>query len=376
MVYCPIFLDDAGGAPATALADLEGCVRPLLRREQTQIFVAIHGFNTSDREGARQYRRIARDLAKQAGPLGVHSVVVGVHWHSYPGPYLAWLPRMIGSRFISELGFPNALQNPYREKVRLARRCGRSGLRAVLFRLRDAFPGTPVHVLAHSLGAEILVRALAPEVGSNEKPGDPIEQPQRVLRIGMAILAGADLDHDVFTDEHQPAPRAALERVFAWWITVPRKNLADAVLELRRGAGRRDAVGNVGLLLSREDFRLLMARKALVIDNYDIPITHAITDYYTPKRLGRIARSVAYLLDPKAKPAQESELAALDRLAQLPDAELKPYLEEPDPTARLVARWRLRPEDQDYGWVRIIPTKGSPRESGVFHSRLRPVWVV
>ena len=80
----------------------------------------------------------------------------------------------------------------------------------------------------------------------------------------------------------------------------------DAVLELRHGAGRRDAVGNRGMTLYRSDLNPLLARVGLVIDNQQVPITHAIEDYYAPERLRDTLGAMAFLRDPNLPAAKAS----------------------------------------------------------------------
>src|SRR5205823_1858111 len=121
-----------------------------------------------------------------------------------------------------------------------------------------------------------------------------------------------DLDYDRFSRKDDTAVRFALRRAQVWWVTVPEKGHADGALELRHGAGRGDAVGNRGLELNREDLDRLLSRRAMVLDQGNVPPKHAITDYYDDRRLGQLATSLLYLRDPSAAAGKSSVLAALD----------------------------------------------------------------
>lgn len=364
-VYFPVTLDEAGGISKDALNHISGAVEPEAGVSGAQLVVLVHGYNTSQTLGRRQYRQIARDLVAEGEKEGWHPVVIGVHWPSHPGPLLHWLPQMLGYRFISGTGFPNALTNPYLDKARLAASAGRTGLRALLFRLQDDFPGVPLHVFAHSMGSELLIRALAPGPELPPPLLTPIEQPERVLRIQMAVLAGADLDQDVFSPREEHGVPEALPRAAVWWITVPRKNSADAALELRRSAGRRDAMGNVGLELERAQFAALIERRGLVIDNRSVPITHDIRAYYTRERLRDLTASLLYLRQPTAPAPRHSVLADLDTVlaavAAGQEASPSPGVSA---SVRLYLRWQHDRTRQDFGPVRI----GTTADAG----RLRP----
>lgn len=347
--YQPITFDENADVAPAALDHLIASLRKDGRGPHVALVVMVHGFNTSTEAGRKQYRIMGRTLQEEGAKIGLQVAPIGVHWPSSPGPMYRWLPKMLGYRMTAELGFRNAVRNPYLTKVTLARRTGRLALRKLFFRLRADYPAAPIHVLAHSMGSEMLVRALAPEGVSP----DPTAEPGRILSLDVATLAGADLDYDVFTPEEPDSAQAALSRARVWWVTVPGKGVADAVLELRRSAGRRDAVGNRGLELARSDFERLMERRALVLDNDHVPIQHEITDYYDRKRMHALALTYLYLQDPTAPRARNSVLAAIQLVC---DGEtpgmLEPRFQE-NASVRLYNRWRRNPEAVDYGPVEI-----------------------
>jgi esterase/lipase superfamily enzyme len=347
--YSAVDLDETGQAHDSSLDALVASLRGTVQA-RSHIVLMVHGFNTNRATGQRQYSQIARDLRREAGLIGLEVVPVGVHWDAHPGPILKWLPRVIAYRFVAELGFRRALKNPYLGKVKLAGQAGRLGLRPLLLRLRRAFPGCPVHILSHSLGSEAAVRALAPDEG-DLAPGE-------LPKVDLAALAGADLDSDVFVSREGTA-RLALPQARVWWVTVPREARADAALELRRGAGRRDAMGNVGVSLRRPDFKALMERRALILDDERIPIAHDINQYFDRPRLTRLVRSMLYLRQPAAPEAAASELALLDRLRAMSSERLAPWNSSSLVSARLYCDWRAHPGAREFGAVTVLDRDSS-----------------
>jgi esterase/lipase superfamily enzyme len=337
--YQAVTLEDEGAAGAAALEGMVEGVRSELDGDRGQVVVMVHGFNVARKHAEKDYRAVAGRLRAQAEEAGLELAVVGVHWNSGAGSLGKWLPAAVGSRLTSLLGMKKAVKNPYLEKVKTARASGRTGLRAVLFRLQEEFPGTPVHLFAHSLGAEVAVSALCPHL-QPAKDDTRIEQPDRILRVGMVTLVGADLDQDVFTRRPAVEHCMVLDRADVWWVTVPEKGHADGVLELRLGAGRSHAVGNKGLKLEADELGRLLARRALVVDQGRVPATHVVTDYFHRERVRELTASMLYLENPEAPAAQKSILAALDRVLQADQAALASFAESGSGSTRLYAMWR------------------------------------
>ncbi|HTE18882.1 MAG TPA: alpha/beta hydrolase, partial [Armatimonadota bacterium] len=332
-------IEPDGSVNPGSLDRLVNGLRAELRDESVPVVVLVHGFNTSVSAARRQYGLIAAELRAQTKTPGSSVAVVGVHWASHPGPLYRWLPQILGYRFLRELGFRRSITNPYKETLQIARTSGRSGLRAILFRLENEFKNAPLHVFSHSMGSELIIRALAPESGLAAPASAAIEQPERRAQVGLVCLAGADLDHNVFAPGAEASAQQVLPHASVWWFTVPRENTADAVLELRRGAGSRDAIGNRGLSLTREDFNRLMERRALVVDDEFVPISHDINAYYGAQRVTRLAAAIRYLGAPSPPTPSHSLLATLDETLRAELATLAAR-EAPDATsARLYRRW-------------------------------------
>jgi pimeloyl-ACP methyl ester carboxylesterase len=355
--YLSILADETGAIEPAALDRLATAMKAEAQGGPVQVVVLVHGFNTSLTLGRRQYRTIARSLRKEAATAGWKPIVVGVHWASHPGPPLRWMPRMLGYRFLSAAGFPNAVRNPYLEKVKVAETTGRIGLRALLFRIEDELPGVPVNVFAHSMGSEVLLRALAPR---SVEAAAAASSPMRSPKLGMVVLAGADLDQYAFAPGEEGSAASALPMARLWWITVPKRNSADAALELRRAAGRRDAMGNVGLALTREQFASLLARRGLLIDNRSVPIAHDLTDYFPRDRIQSLVSSLRYLQSPEAPEAKTCTLAILDRILKADPSQLPSVVHVRGPSARIYVRWRMEVARPGYGSVKIIPPPSAP----------------
>lgn len=350
--YTPMVLNQDGTADAAELDALAGSLHRRIRDERTQVVVLVHGFAVDAEHATHDYRDIAQRLRAEATAAGLREEVVGLYWPSASGDAASWMLKATGNRITSLLGFRHAVANPYLEKCKLAGQTGRTGLRALLFRIQSEFPRNPVNLFSHSLGAQVVVSALAPETS---KARDAVEQPGRALRVGVVTLAGADLDCDAFNKKNDIATRLALKRAAVWWVTLPKTGEADAVLELRRGAGKCDAVGNRGLELSRDDLNRLIGRRALVLDQGNVPSGHGLTDYYNNPRLDDLVASMLYLQDPATQntAARGSVLAQLDRVLKAEPGEVA-CDEATCASVKLYAAWKQDPSTDRFGttvWV-------------------------
>jgi hypothetical protein len=351
-MYVPVTLDKNGSVSDAALSEMTAAVRSEIGDRSAQLVVLIHGFAATP-ETSREDFNIAADRLKAAArSAGITLEVVGIHWDAAVGGTGKWMAQATASRFVSLLGAKRAVKNPYLEKTREAIVAGRIGVRSVFFRLQDAFPETTLHGIAHSLGARVLVSAMAPDAGAGD-----VEQPSRTLRVGMAALIGADLDCDAFARK-KSGSRLALGRAGVWWVTVPENGQADGVLELRRGAGKPDAIGNCGMRLEREDLDALLERRALVVDQKDIPAAHSMHRYLTQTRAGALAAAIAYLTDPRSADP-DCILAHLDReRAGSACAQDAAAVDESDPCLKLYRTWRANPGATRFGIIQVRRHRG------------------
>ena len=365
--YTPAFFAEDGTMSAP---DLDAVVRGLRAAKvdrETQVVVVLHGFNADWGVVARDYDRIARLLARRDASRPGHFVMIGAHWPSDPGPMQDWLPKMAAYRFTTGLGFPSPVPNPYMQKTRVAGAVGRRGLRSLLFRIQDEFPGAPVSLWGHSMGSEGVVRALAPRTRFRREAPGTIDAPDRELHVSSVVLAGADLDQDIFTRRSRSSAREALPRADLWWFTVAKANTADAALEIRRGAGRSDAIGNRGLTLDRETLDQLISRHALLMDDEEIPIFHEMKRYYDEERLMRLRPSLEYLRGARDDASMHSQLADLIQLDTLSRDDLVPQERSPQLAVRLVARWKLGHNLSRFGAVRVLREERHPASDASFN---------
>jgi len=358
--YC-VGIDKDGRADTRGLDRLTARLQHAAADGPVQVLVMVHGFQTPTTSADEDYQGIAAQFGKQCSRAGVRPFLVGVHWDSGSDALGKWLPKAVGNRITSLLGFKNAVKNPYLEKVSYARQVGRNGLRSILLRLQDAAPETPVNVLAHSLGAEVVVSALAPERYLASQPGEIAEQ-SRTLRLGVVTLAGADVDYDAFDRDRKDNAARALGQAQVWWITVPGEKTADGMLELRRGAGRGDAMGNRGVKLSRNDADRLLRRRGLVIDMGDVPVKHGFGDYCTANRVEALARSYCYLADPNTAEGSVSLLAALDRVLTADPGSLQIAKTEPC-SQRVYKAWRQNGINARYPAIAVSDRRRDSEEA-------------
>lgn len=347
-------LEQDGRADEQTLNAVTEAVRRDVEAGSKEIDVLIHGFNVDRKEMEEEYAPLAQRLHEEGEASGRTPSVVGVHWAAETEK--GWLLKAAGSRLASLVGAKKAVKNPYLQKCDVAQSSGRQGLRALAFRLQDRFPNVPIHLFTHSMGAQVAVAALAPEAGTPDAA--QVEQPRRTLRVGMVMLAGADLDQDVFAKENSAANNA-LGRARLWWVTTPEKGTADGVLELRRGAGKSDAVGNKGLKLTSADLDRLISRRALVLDEGKVPARHRFADYYGERRVRQVALSLRYMATPEDPAAGGSVLASLDQVLSGGPATGKCA------SARLYAAWKHDGGTGEVDCVALVEPKGGVRVAGM-----------
>lgn len=341
--YLPVTVSDKGALHRDELA---GLVSKLKQAKPQRVVVLIHGFNTNRKHADRAYRQMAERLAQSTQGDLLRMKVVGVHWDSGVGGLGKWIPQALGHRVTSLLGFKRAVKNPYLDKVEAAEETGRGGTRELLLTLQQELPGCEIDILAHSLGAAVALSALAPEAGLKKDESPHIFGRGQELRLGLVGLLGADVDRDVFARRDTPRMRSALNMARVWWITVPQEGQADGILELRRGAGRPDALGNAGMELRREDYDALLARRGLVIERDNIPTWHDIADYFAPTRCERVVSAMLHLQGVDHPRAQSSVLARLDEVMAAPDAEISGFSGSRDSNVRMYAVWRTKRQAQ------------------------------
>lgn len=150
--------------------DLRQSVEKSTRRE---LFVFVHGFYVTFDDAARRTAQIAHDIEFD-GPAVVYS------W-----PSQGWL-----------LGYLADSTNVEWAEPLLAR---------FLSQLADESNADHIHILAHSMGAQLLSRAVREFVRDGGAAGGPV--------LDQVVLAAADVDAEIFERDYAPALSKAAKRV-------------------------------------------------------------------------------------------------------------------------------------------------------------------
>jgi hypothetical protein len=320
----------------------QAALAELARREPKpqHLVVLIHGWDDPVYQSTKEYSQIADDAQAYFQRRRERAVVLGIQWDSDAGALRDWLPKAVAFRLLNAVGLKKKLDDPYLQKVELARSVGRRGLRQTLFDLEDRFPHARVHLWIHSLGAEAAMHALAPTLTSGD-PNNPFETycPERTPRVDVLALAGADLDRDLL-DRNSGWTQAQLPRLL--WLTMPPFGVGrDRTLILRKLVRETPAIGDEGPRLAEAQFDALMSQRRLVFDAQAVPRDHQFLGYYNPDRLEGLV-DAAIALRPQG-PRRSALLADLDRVLAAPNtvAALKPFLENADNCTKLYALWRM-----------------------------------
>jgi hypothetical protein len=311
---------------------------------------------------------IASRLHAALGAEAAETAVIGVRWPSDPGPARRWIRHAVLHRFSRAFGLPGGPRDPYYTIAWRAQGVGRRGLRQLIFGLQDAFPGTEVHLLTHSLGARVAMNALAPDLTPDRQDGRPAFLPGRELRVRTIVLAGADLDTRLFLRGNQaPAAAAALARADLWWFTLPEPGTRDRVLVLRDLHVGRRPIGNGGPRFAPGDADRLLREGRLILDVGRVPEQHSQVEYYRRERIAALAGALtrpgtvrvatrlpvgeeaARIIGYPAAAATRSVVATVHEILASPatPAALAPYLADPAVTVQLYAAWKLTAAAQE-----------------------------
>lgn len=318
-LFQPVWVD--GTAHATG-GDLERLGAD--ENDPQDIVVWIHGLATSRVVGGKEYEILSKRLKEAFAAHGRSVAVVGLQWDS----------EVIRSPF--------TLIDQYEEKTKLARRVGRYGARQVLLKLQAKFPKARLSVFTHSLGSEVLLAALRPELEYsewNEQERCDVCEPKSDIRLHTVVLAGSDLDYDVTRQSAAaPTPR---ELQLLWSTQSPtfRRNQRDIFLDLRSFIRGR-AWGSTFPIMSEKEYDLLLGRRRAVFDSNNIPHYHALLSYYEPDRLAHIVSGLLYEAKLSEPPP---ELRAVNAVMDAPASKeaLVPHLDDAELSGRVYALWRL-----------------------------------
>ncbi|MBT9586670.1 alpha/beta hydrolase [bacterium] len=304
-----------------ALADIQK-----VQAQPEHIVVLVHGYNVVREDGAAQFQEVADRLVPLSGPLKHNLVVLGLQWDSAaPGAQSPW-----------------SAEEAYLEKVTRARAVGHLAARQLLLAVQKQFPRAYITVLAHSLGCEVSVGALFPEITyADELPKSESFEPAQELFLNMLCLTGSDLDYDcwykggiIFRAQN---PRARL-----LWMTVSPyvRGGRDRTLQIRQMT-RGMAGGSAFPRMTEQQYDFLFKYRAIFFDQKDIPEGHEFVNYLSADRLTRMLSAAVYLTDPNAERPQEiDDIYKVLALANKVE-EFLPWLDHPNVSGQLYALWRL-----------------------------------
>lgn len=155
----------AGGAGHDSRVDLASWIAEVLDSAETpDILIYVHGFNTSHREMLDRHRIIADRMAAS----GYRGAVVSFDWPSN-GSVFAYPADRANAKTVAPFLVADGI-----------------------FALRQAAPGHRLHILAHSMGAYLVVRGFS-EHGGNWRVGEVLFVAADVERRFMANGAWAAL---------------------------------------------------------------------------------------------------------------------------------------------------------------------------------------
>jgi len=314
--YVPVWIEKTG---QLADADVTQAMNALAAEKPENIVVLVHGYATPRDASAAQYKELAARIRAEFAKQGKQVSVLGVQWNSEVGSVVF----------------------DYGETVTVARGVGRYAMRQLLLALRQRFPGAHVAVWGHSMGTEVTMAALKPQLTFDEDSAKlPVYQSSQPLELDLFALAGSDLDYDVLYKGGAHALDGS--RVKLIWMTVAYNfgRREDEVLKARETA-RGLAAGSVIPRMTAEEYDTGMSAKKVVFDNQKIPENHAFLDYYSAERIGQLVGAMLWVADSKRPKPQE--LLLIDEVAAQPDLPklIAPYLDHPHMSPRIYALWRL-----------------------------------
>ena len=284
-----------------------------------QILLLIHGYDMGAEESGRKFEELSRTLRSELKPREV--LILGLQWDSG------------GHSILNPLG-------DYFDTLQRARTLGRGPLRQILIGLQEEHPEVPITVLAHSMGCEVTLAAVAPEINYTEQPPTgPTYQANQGVRLAFATFAGSDLDYDIW---HKSGSAAMnwFNRVGLTWITVSAPaTQGDKVLSFRTRL-RGKAAGSLMPLMTEQQLDTVLPSRKLTLDDKDVPVDHELDSYFRPARVKRLVETLLFLTDLGDEPPELSAIqAALDAPNELPP--LKKLLDSPHAGAAFVALWRV-----------------------------------
>lgn len=315
--WAPLWIDGSATVEPEAVAR---CLEALAAQRPEVIVYMLHGYDMGREESSRMYDALARGV--RAGLPNQSVGLVGLQWES-------------GG---------NSLINPsgdYFNTLARARDIGRGPLRQVMLGAAERFPNPPVAILTHSMGCEMAVAAVVPEVKyAQHAPKASIYEAQRELSVTLAAFVGSDLDYDVWYQAGDAALRWFDRCQMTWSTLSDPTTRGDKVLSLRSRI-RGKALGSLLPRLTQGQLDFVIPARRFYLDGQAVPSNHAFDAYFNEARLARILSVLRYLT--RAGEPEPDELRAMREVMETPDnlAELLPHLDSPYTGAGFATLWRV-----------------------------------
>ncbi|MBM3465185.1 MAG: alpha/beta hydrolase [Armatimonadetes bacterium] len=294
------------GTAALSDADVNAAMDALAARESDpqQIVVLIHGFATPRADSTKQYTVMGQRALDAFQKYQTRTVVLGIQWDSMP-PAKNWLKQVIEAT----IGLSD--NNPYLQKVQLAREVGRNGGRHVMSAVRKRFPNANVNVFAHSLGTDVTAHILAPNyAGDATLPEGDIYAPGEWMSLNVVAFAGADLDFNLLYRNKRAVQQLGHGKLF--WLTQGEAaglSVEDSVLFLRSIIRGRAALGDRYPVMHSRQIDVLCGTRRLVLDPKDIPADHDILKYYSAARINNLAQAAVAITNAAVRDPLLDELS-------------------------------------------------------------------
>ncbi|MBM3462426.1 MAG: alpha/beta hydrolase [Armatimonadetes bacterium] len=326
--------DSAAQAAVDALAARDA--------DPTNIAVLIHGFATPRADSTAQFTVIGNEVNQAFRARGQEVLVLGIQWDSNPGKMDKWLPQVALDTMLGIIGLASPSDDPYIEKVHMARNVGRLGARQVLVRVRQRFPRAKLHFMAHSLGSEVTLHAVDPRFREHPEDGGPLPsyEPQVKLNPANIVLCGADLNYDLLYKSNVGADPDPGGYATLWLTVAPAmQNRFDLVLEFRRVLRGDAALGNKVPRMRVDQTDLMYGMRKIYFDTHDIPADHSILTYYNAKRVDRVSELITWQNGGGPEPKDFKILDAIVASSDVPT--LAANFNNLNLCVQLYALWRL-----------------------------------
>lgn len=351
--YASLWVDRTAAITPEALSTTIAEVRAQ-QADPEYIFVMVHGFNVARESSAREFHDLAGLLKTETEKAGVRAAFVGLQWQS----------EAEGSVF--------AMEDAYFQTIPLARTIGRGAARQLLLGLHEAFPQARLTVLGHSMGCELSLAAVLPDIAYTDNlPTGEAFAPERDVKLTGLVLCGSDLDYDIMAKSGLSARDTDPRLKMVWATIAPYRGKGDKVLSLR--ARVRGRAGGMSFpQMTEQQIDTLLPRHLFIFDGEDIPYSHDFQEYYDAERLARLMPNLLYAGGTVSK--APPEMAEVEAILQAPNDvnALLPYLDSKSAGSMFYALWRI--EKLNCGDARHM-TDGTLEEIGrLLRDKPQMVW--